>query len=53
MNKKLAAFLLAFQMVVGSAVSNVLPVSAAQASVDVSIDTQANRLPISPYIYMV
>ncbi|AEV68200.1 glycoside hydrolase family 44 protein [Acetivibrio clariflavus] len=51
MNKKLAAFLLAFQMVVGSAVSNVLPVSAAQASVDVSIDTQANRLPISPYIY--
>lgn len=51
MNKKLAAFLLSFQLVTCAALGNVMPVSAAQASVDVTIDTQSKRLPISPYIY--
>lgn len=51
MNKKLAAFLLSFQLIACTALGNILPVSAAQDSVDVFIDTQEGRLPISPYIY--
>ncbi len=51
MNKKLIAFLLSFQLVATTALATVLPVSAAQASVDVSIDTEMERTEISPYIY--
>jgi len=51
MNKKLVAFLLSFQLVTCTALGSVLPVSAEQASVDVAIDTEAQRLAISPYIY--
>ncbi|WP_051033531.1 glycoside hydrolase family 44 protein [Acetivibrio cellulolyticus] len=50
-NKKVLAFLLSFQLVSSSALVSVLPVSAAQASVDVSIDTEMERTSISPYIY--
>lgn len=51
MNKKLIAFLLSFQLVATSALATVLPVSAASASVNVSIDTEMERTEISPYIY--
>jgi len=50
-NKKLIAFLLSFQLVASTAIASVIPVSAAQASVDVSIDTELERISISPYIY--
>lgn len=51
MNKKLVTFLLSFQLVTCTALGSVMPVSAEQASVDVVIDTEMERLSISPYIY--
>lgn len=51
MNKKLIASFISFQMVTCSVLGSIMPVSAAQTSVDVSIDTEADRISISPYIY--
>jgi len=51
MNKKVIGFLLSFQLVACTALGSVLPASAQQAAVDVVIDTEVERKPISPYIY--
>lgn len=50
-NKKLIASFLSIQMITSVALGGIMPVSAAKASVDVSIDTSADRTSISPYIY--